>query len=150
LGKHYFTKEQQQVLKSNKYIKSVSEKAITYTVEFKEKFLEEYNSGKFPRDIIRDIGINPDILGKSRIKNLTNRIKKNNDRLDGQIDTRKTNSGRPRTAHLTDEEKIKRLEQKLAYLNQENEFLKKNLLLDRRVAAEHKQRQQTNSKSSKK
>jgi len=48
-------------------------------------------------------------------------------RPEGFEDTRRNNSGRPATRQLTDTEKIKRLEQKISYLNQENEFLKKIL-----------------------
>lgn len=40
-------------------------------------------------------------------------------------DTRQNNSGRPSAKELTDVEKIKRLEQKIEYLKQENEFIKK-------------------------
>ena len=38
---------------------------------------------------------------------------------------RKNNTGRPSTKELTNAERIERLEHKIAYLNQENEFLKK-------------------------
>jgi transposase len=150
MGKHYFTKEQQEILSKNIYTEKVSEKAITYTAEFKEKFFEEYSSGKLPKAILIEFGIDPKILGNSRIRNLTQRVKKNHDRLDGQSDTRKSNSGRPRTKDLTGEEQIERLKQKIAYLNQENEFLKKNLLLDKQAAKRHKQRQPKNMNSSKK
>lgn len=150
MGKHYFTKEQLKILNGNKYIEKASEKAITYTEKFKEKFFEEYSKGKLPKVILTEFGINPNILGNSRIHNLTYRIKNNHDRLDGQADTRKKNSGRPRTKDLSDEEKIERLKQKIAYLNQENEFLKKNLQLDKQAARKHKQRQQKNTNSSKK
>lgn len=150
MGKHYFTKEQQEILNKNIYIKKVSEKAITYTEEFRDKFFEEYSNGKLPQMILTELGIDPKILGSSRIRGLTYRIKNNHDRIDGQADTRKNNSGRPRTKDLSDEEQIERLKQKIAYLNQENEFLKKNLQLDKQAAKRHKQRQQKNSNSSKK
>lgn len=149
MGKHYFTKEQQEILSKNAYIERVSEKAITYTEEFKEKFFEEYSNGKLPKIILSESGIDPKILGNSRVRNLTYRIKNNHDRLDGQADTRKKNSGRPRTKDLSDEEQIERLKQKIEYLNQENEFLKKNLQLDKQAAKRHKQHQQKNTNSSK-
>jgi hypothetical protein len=150
MERHYFTKEQQEILSRNKYIERVSEKVITYTKELKEKFYEEYSTGKLPKVILTECGIDPKILGNDRIKSLTYRIKKNHSRLDGQADTRKYNSGRSRAKELSDDEKIKLLEQKIAYLNQENEFLKKNLQLDEEAAKRHKQRQQKNMKSSKK
>lgn len=89
MGKHYFTREQLKILNGNKYIEKASEKAITYTKKFKEKFFEEYSKGKLPKVILTEFGINPNILGNSRIHNLTYRIKNNHDRLDGQADTRK-------------------------------------------------------------
>lgn len=39
MGKNYFTPEQVEQLRKNKYVKHVSEKAITYTEEFKEIFM---------------------------------------------------------------------------------------------------------------
>ena len=65
-GKKYFTEEQQKNLLKNPYIQKVSKKAITYTREFKERFSEEYLSGKLPSQILMDMGINYRILGKRR------------------------------------------------------------------------------------
>lgn len=149
MGKHYFTEEQQQVLRDNPYIKKVSEKAITYTIELKERFLEEYNSGKLPSEILRGMGIDPQVLGKRRLNSLTSRIKANESRMEGHEDTRKSNPGRPTIRNLTDVEKINRLEQKIAYLNQENEFLKKNIQMDKQANSKSKQHQKRNSDSSK-
>lgn len=53
----------------------VSEKAITYTMEFKSLFLEEYNSGKLPTQIFIDMNINPYIVSRRRINSTTQRIK---------------------------------------------------------------------------
>lgn len=36
-----FTKEEVKILSENKYVKNVSDKAITYTDEFKILFIEE-------------------------------------------------------------------------------------------------------------
>ena len=88
-------------------------------------FLEKYRLGKLPSEILRGMDLDPRILGRSRVNNLTHRLKVNELRLEGHEDTRKSNPGRPITRNLTAEEKIKRLEHKVAYLNQENEFLKK-------------------------
>ena len=150
MGKHYFTKKQQQILRNNSYIKKVSEKAITYTVKFKERFLEEYKSGKLPSEIIKGMGIDPRMLGSSRVRNLTVRIKANELRLEGQEDTRKSNPGRPVTKNLSAEEKLSRLEHKIALLSQENEFLKKNYQIHKLVNLKYKRRHQKNTNSSKK
>lgn len=150
MGKHYFTEEQQQILRNNPYIKRVSEKAITYTIEFKERFLEEYRLGKLPSEILRGMDLDPRILGRSRVNNLTYRLKVNELRLEGHEDTRKSNPGRPVTRNLTAEEKIKRLEHKVAYLNQENEFLKKNIQMDKETTSKYKLHHRKNTNSSKK
>ena len=42
MGKYYFTNEQVELLKKNKYVKHVSNKSITYTLEFKKLFISEY------------------------------------------------------------------------------------------------------------
>ncbi len=150
MGKNYFTEEQQQILRNNPYIERVSEKAITYPIGFKERFLEEYRSGKLPSEILRGMGLDPRILGRSRVKNLTRRLKTNELRLEGHEDTRKSNTGRPVTKNQTVEEKIKRLEHKVAYLNQENEFLKKNIQMDKQATSKYKLHHQKNTNSSKK
>ena len=49
MGKNYFTEEQRKKLLENHYIEKVSEKAITYTKEFKEIFAEEYHLEKCHR-----------------------------------------------------------------------------------------------------
>jgi len=125
MGKNYFTEERQIELRKNPFIQKVSAKSITYTIEFKQKFKEEYRLGKPPSEILFNMGIDPRILGKRRKDSLVSRIKLYELRPEGCADIRKNNPGRPFTKKLTDAEKIKRLEQKVAYLSQENEFLKK-------------------------
>ena len=46
-----FTKEEIGMLKTNKYVKHVSAKGITYTDEFRRLFISEYEKGRFPRVI---------------------------------------------------------------------------------------------------
>lgn len=150
MGINYFTEEQLKELAKNPYIKKVSEKAITYTQEFKERFAREYNSGKTPSKILDDMGINSRILGKRRKNSLVQSMKKYELRPEGCEDTRTSNSGRPSTKDLSSDEKIKRLEQKIAYLKQENEFLKKNIQIDRQANWEYKRYHPSNISLSKK
>jgi transposase len=150
MGKNYFTEEQQKELRENKYIKKISEKAITYTQEFKKRFAEEYRSGKIPSQILADMGIDSRILGKRRKDGLVAMMRKCELRPEGFEDIRKSNSGRPTTKDLSSDEKIKRLEQKIAYLSQENEFLKKNIQTDREANWEYKRRHPSSINSSKK
>ena len=39
MGVNYFTDEQVEILRQNKYVKNVSNKSITYDVSFKEYFI---------------------------------------------------------------------------------------------------------------
>lgn len=145
MGRNYFTKEQQSELRENPYIQKVSEKSITYTKEFKEKFEEEYRAGKLPSQILADMGIDHRILGKRRKDSLVARMKIYERRPEGCEDTRINKAGRPSTKKLTDVQKIKRLEQKIAYLNQENEFLKKNIQMDKQANWKYKQNRPSNT-----
>lgn len=150
MGKNHFTKEQQIELLKNPYIQKVSAKSITYTKEFKEKFNEEYRSGKLPSQILADMGIDHHILGQRRKNSLVQRMKQYELRPEGCEDTRKNNPGRPSSKELTDAEKVKRLEQKIEYLKQENEFLKKNIQMDQEANWEYERKHPLNSNSSKK
>ena len=130
MGKNHFTEEQLSELSKNTYIQKVSATTITYTREFKERFQEEYRMGKLSSQILIGMGINPLILGKRRQNSIVYRIKMYESRPEGCDDTRKNNTGRPSTRELSDAEKIRRLEQKIEYLKQENEFIKKNIQMD--------------------
>lgn len=70
MGKNYFTPEQVEQLRKNKYVKHASEKAITYTEEFKEVFMNEYNLGKLPSQIITEMGFDPIIANVFRRLNI--------------------------------------------------------------------------------
>lgn len=126
MSKKLFTKEEIKQLQKNPYIKNVSEKAITYTKEFKELFLCELNKGKATTEIFRNAGFDTKLIGRQRMDNFSKRVKKN-----GIEDTRKGNSGRARKhdKELTLEEELKQMKHKNALLEQENEFLKKMIFL---------------------
>ena len=125
MGKNYLTAEQVEQLRQNKYVKKVSEKAITYTEEFKEVFLLEYNSGKLPSQILVEMGFDYKILGKSRIDNISRRYRKQSLRPEGFKDTRTDNPnvGRPSTKDLTAEEIIAKQKAEIELLKAKVEFL---------------------------
>lgn len=133
MGKNYFTIEQIEVLKSNPYVKNVSEKGITYTDEFKEIFLKEYKTNPFPAYIFEKYGLPISILGQQRISNCSNRWRTQESRVEGIKDTRRDNSGRPITRDLSAEEQIKRLKDQNEYLKQQVEFLSQIKRLEREV-----------------
>ncbi|WP_258236984.1 IS3 family transposase [Bacillus sp. NP247] len=127
MTKKLFTTKETQNLSKNPYVKSVSEKGITYTDEFKRIFIEENEKGKPPRIIFEECGFDIDIIGLQRAVSSGNRwrtsYKENG--VFGLRDTRKENSGRKLERELTLEEKYARLEAERNLLKAENELLKK-------------------------
>ena len=123
MGKNYFTSEQVEQLKKNKYVKHVSEKSITYTEEFKVVFIYEYNLGKIPSQILIEMGFDLKVLGRARIDGISERIRKQAKRSEGFKDTRTEFSGRPRTKDLTQEELIERQKQEIELLKAKVEYL---------------------------
>lgn len=127
MSKKIFTEDEIKLLTSNKYVKSVSSKGITYTDEFKHIFIAEKEKGKFARDIFEKHGFDAEVLGTDRIRSASKRwqmtYKKNG--IIGLRDTRTENSGRPRERELSLEEKTARLEAQINLLKAENELLKK-------------------------
>lgn len=51
MSKKLFTDKEIEILSQNKYVKKVSGKGVTYTGEFKRKFIVDNQSGKFPREV---------------------------------------------------------------------------------------------------
>ena len=125
MGKNYFTQEQVEQLRQNKYVKNVSEKAITYTEKFKEVFLLEYNEGKLPSQILDEMGFDYKVLGERRVSNITQAVKKQSVRPEGFKDTRADNPnvGRPSTRDLTTEEIIAKQKAEIELLKAKVEFL---------------------------
>ena len=60
------TKKEIEILSKNPYVKSVSEKSITYTDEFKNIFITEYVNGMIPSAIFRKYGFYVETLGYER------------------------------------------------------------------------------------
>ncbi len=131
MGVNYFTKDQVDFLSKNKYVVQVSEKAITYSEEFKNIFICEYENGLTPRAIFEKYGFPFKIIGKKRIEGCSSLWRRQAKREEGLSDTRKGNSGRPLERNLSEEENIARLKNKIAILEQENAYLKKIRLIEK-------------------
>lgn len=131
MSKILFTDAQVKKLSKNKWIKNITNKEITYTDEFKYKLVKECeNYKKFPQDVFRECGINPDIVGERRISNSAYRWRKQFKSTGELKDTRKDTSGRHLEHELSDKEKLERAEAKIKLLEAENELLKKNELIE--------------------
>ena len=120
-----FTEDEINILKQNKYVKTVTSKYITYTEEFRELFLIEYQKGKTAKSIFEKFGFDVNMLGPKRYNNAVDRFRKMEKRPERFADTRITSSGRPRKRELTDQEKIIKLTKENIRLKQEINFLKK-------------------------
>lgn len=127
MSKILFTEEDIEKLKKNKNVSKVSEKAITYTFEFKRIFIDEYITGKLPRDIFIENGFGIDIIGIKRVEQSAYRWKKTYDKggIIALDDTRKFSKSRPINRELTKEEIIERQEAKIKLLEAQVELLKK-------------------------
>lgn len=131
MSKILFTDAQVKKLSKNKWIKNITNKAITYTDEFKYKLVKECKDfKKFPQDVFRECGIDPEIVGESRIHNVAFKWRKKINFTGEITDTRKTNSGNTLKRELSDKEKLERAEAKIKLLEAENELLKKNELIE--------------------
>lgn len=136
MGVNYFTDEQVEILRKNKYVKNVSNKSITYDVPFKEYFIAEYENGVPPSTIFRNAGFDTNILGQSRIHAFAQRCKAQSVRIDGFKDKREDGTGRPSTKDKTTEELLELANHKIKVLRQENDFLKRITSLNRRYLLE--------------
>ena len=123
-----FTEQEMLTLRNSKYVLDVSPSIVHFSAEFKKLFWEELSKGKFPREIVLSFGIDPDILGDSRLSGLKtmigNEVKKGNGFRNLNTYAQGCNG------YLSAENRIKYLEMQLAYKNQEIEFLKKIVSLD--------------------
>ena len=131
MSKILFTDAQVKKLSKNKWIKNITNKAITYTDEFKYKLVKECEDyKKIPQDVFRECGIDPEIVGQRRYEQAAYKWRKQLNSIGEIKDTRKDASGRPLKHELTDKEKLERAEAKIKLLEAENELLKKNELIE--------------------
>ena len=138
-----FTKEQIELLRANHYVKSVSSSTVRFTEEFKKYFYQKYHSGMTARRIFTECGIDPDILGASRIEGFRYTLVKQAERDSGFTDNRSLNYRRPsKSSEVTVEARLKQLEHELAYTRQEVEFLKKLQMADMEARRQWESRHQ--------
>ena len=121
-----FSTAEVEQLRENVNVAFVSEREIFFTESFKQLVWEQKQSGKTLPSIFRENGIDPQILGYKRIENFAKRLREKAKNNEDFSDERKSNGrskGEKKTLSL--EEKVQKLEHKLAYTQQEVEFLKK-------------------------
>lgn len=121
-----FTVEQQESLLKNRYVTKVTEKAITYSEDFKIHAVSEYVKEKSLSQIFKDAELDPNIIGTKNPKLSLQRwrtiyFREGKEGLKGQKRGRNS-SGRAKTSEMTLEERLIAAEAKIAYLQMENEF----------------------------
>ena len=135
MSKIIFTDKEVKTLQKNTNVERVSSLAITYTEDFKNKFMDEYLAGKFPRQIFEENGLDSNILGIKRIEQSAHRWKKayEKDGIIGLSDARKNTSGRPLKRELSQAEIIERQEARIKLLEGQVQLLKKLETTERRL-----------------
>ena len=131
MSRKLFTKEQQQLLRQNPYIFSVTETRITLSKEFKEIFMTAYKAGESPRKILEDHGFDINIIGERRIWSISQHIRTEYQKY-GEFHqghrsrgTASTHPGSADTSPVSEVDEIRQLRHEVDYLKQEMEFLKK-------------------------
>lgn len=137
-----FTSEQLEVLLNSPHIAFVSRKTVSFTLKFKELFWQRYCDGVLPQQIFQDAGINPELLGRSRIfgfaKNLRNQKARGvpfNEGDEPHIDPPEKRFNYPvpprdnfKAKETISPEEVAKMYHKVAYMSQELEFIKKIIL----------------------
>jgi len=122
-----FSEEEMNHLRASSYVLDVSPSLVHFSADFKKIFWESILAGKKPRDIITELGIDPDILGETRMSGLKGMIK--NEVMAGNGFRDLDTYNKIMNDYMTPAGKIKYLEQQLSYKDQEIEFLKKIVAL---------------------
>lgn len=130
MSKKVFSREEIASLAANPYTHRVSDRQISFTKEFKEKFWQEYNAGKTPAEIVKEYGYEVDVLGMRRIEGIRGHIRKEYLKAEklgfGTADAGVCVSNHEDVKDVRPEEPdMKRMQRELQYMRKELEFLKK-------------------------
>ena len=118
-----FTEAEMEELRASPYVQKVSSNQVFFSAVFKEELWKRINEGIHARDAIRELGIDPEIIGENRVAGLKAIVRKEAAAGNGFRDYLTFTSGTPR--QMSDEAKIRFLEQQLEYKDQEIEKKKK-------------------------
>ena len=121
-----FTEEEIEILKTSPHVLDVTPLIIHFTAAFKSLFWQKLMAGKDPETI----GIDPEILGKTRVAGFKGMLKAEVKKGKGFRDVNSANDYYVK--NMTAEQRIAYLEQQLEYKDQEIEFLKKIVSLTRK------------------
>ncbi|UII58662.1 IS3 family transposase (plasmid) [Cytobacillus spongiae] len=129
MSNRIFTEMEMKQLENNPNVLRVSARTISYQPSFKQIAIEEYQKGKFPSQIFEEHGFDVAVIGKDQPKRSLRRWRKTFEMygkagLEGER-RGKGSQGRPSKRELSTEEKLKKAEARINYLEAENGILKK-------------------------
>lgn len=120
------SKEFVKQLNENPNVEKATEWTISFTKEFKQLAYDEYQRGKSMREVFTEAGFDVEKLGEKRMQNFRQKLLARVGNESGFADKRKDKSQQaPPSTEAQMMKRIRELEHRNAYLEQENEFLKK-------------------------
>ena len=126
MNKYPMPREYVKELNEHRYVEKATEWTVSFTPEFKQLAYDEYYRGKSMREIFTEAGFDVKKLGQKRIENFRNKLVAKAAEETGFADKRKDKSQQaPPSTEAQLQKRIRELEHRNAYLEQENDFLKK-------------------------
>lgn len=115
---------------NNSSVSNFGEKQISFTAEFKKSAVKSYKQGKSPREIFMEAGLDPKLFPEEYCSKSIARWRKNQDKHGAHAFSQehrgKSSTGRPKGPIKNKKPmSIEQMEARLAYLEAENDFLKK-------------------------
>ncbi|MBM4765364.1 HTH domain-containing protein [Bacillus sp. B15-48] len=136
-SKNIYTEFQMKELEKNPNVVRVSDRSISYHSAFKIKAVQEYKTGKGPSQIFIENGFNLEVIGKKQPKRCLQRWRDSFEKFGiAGLETERRGKGstdRPSSKELSAEEKLKKAEARIKFLEAENDFLKKLEELERQA-----------------
>ncbi|MBG9587221.1 transposase [Cytobacillus firmus] len=137
MSKNIYNEYQIKELEKNPNVLSASERSISYSPGFKLKAVKDYKNGKTPSQIFIEQGFDLEMIGKEQPKRCLQRWRGTFERYgeEGFLTERrgKGSTGRPSSKQLSIEEKLRKAEARIKFLEAENDFLKKLEELERQA-----------------
>lgn len=122
-----YTKKQQKELEKNPYTYKATDNRIFFTKEFKQVFWIKYNAGMSPRTILKELDYDLSYFNQGQIDNIVQHLRKKSiageQFTKGYSKERRPNIKTPPPDNSP--QTIQQMQNEIAYLRQEVEFLKK-------------------------
>lgn len=125
--KSEFTEQEINILKANPYTYKVTNRVIYFTKEFKQEFYRRNLCGYTPRQIVKELGYDPEMLGDVRLTGIQMSVKK---QAESAVGLHEGTVSKKLRSELTKDkmpcrETVEWMQHEILYLHQEVEFLKK-------------------------